>query len=153
MSAKTNKALVDDFVAQKTLAVVGVSSNPNKFGSFAYRELKSRGYRVFPINPNLEKIGEDRCYPRLTALPEKVDCVLIVVPPKETEKIVKEADEAGIKRVWMQQGAESEAAIQFCHEHGVNEVHGECIIMFTNPVKSFHKLHRGLAKLFGKYPQ
>ncbi|HSE43216.1 MAG TPA: CoA-binding protein [Acidobacteriota bacterium] len=153
MSANTSKALVDDFVAQKAFAVVGVSQNPRKFGNLAYRELKLRGYRLFPVNPNLEKMGEDHCYPTLKSIPEKVGGVLIIVPPKETEKIVKEADEAGIKHVWMQQGAESETAIKYCEEHGLKEVHGECILMFTQPVKSYHKLHRGITRLFGNFPK
>jgi predicted CoA-binding protein len=153
MSANTSKTFVDDFVSQKTLAVVGVSQNPRKFGNLAYRELKSRGYRLFPVNRNLEKFEEDRCYSKLGELPEKVDGVLIIVPPKETEHIVKEADQVGIKYVWMQQGAESEAAIKYCEEHGLKEVHGECILMFTQPVKSYHKLHRGITRLFGNLPK
>lgn len=153
MSAKTSKGLVDDFVSQKTLAVVGVSRDRKKIGNIAYRELKARGYRVFPVNPNVDKVGDDRCYPTVKELPEMVDGVLIVVPPQVTEKIVREAEQAGIKRVWMQQGAESEDAIKFCEERGLSEVHGECIIMFTDPVKSFHKLHRGFMRFFGKLPK
>lgn len=152
MTAKTSKAIVDDFVSQKNLAVVGVSHDPNKFGNLAYKELKARGYRLFPVNRNLEKLGEDVCYPNLMALPEKVDGVLVVVPPTETEKVVQEAEAAGIKRIWMQQGAESEASIQFCKDHGLSEVHGECILMFSSPVKSYHKFHRMLWRLLGKLP-
>jgi predicted CoA-binding protein len=152
MSATTSKAVVDDFVSQKKLAIVGVSRDPKKFGNLAYRELKARGYQLFPVSRNLEKVGEDICYPSLMELPEKVDGVLIVVPPKETEKVVQEADAAGIKRIWMQQGAESEASIQFCKDHGLSEVHGECILMFSCPVKSYHKFHRGLWRLLGKLP-
>jgi hypothetical protein len=153
MHAKTRKALVDDFVSQKTLAVVGVSRNTRKFGNMAYRQLRARGYRLFPVNPNVDRIEDDRCYPSLNALPEKVDGVLVVVPPKETEKIVRDADAAGIKRVWMQQGAESEEAIRFCEERGLKEVHGECILMFSEPVNSFHKLHRTIMRFFGRLPK
>src|SRR5262249_35855186 len=142
-----------DFVDQKTLAVVGVSRDSKKFGNLAYRELKTKGYRVFPVNPGMDTLDGDRCYANLESLPEKVDGVVIVVPPGQTEKVVHEVKAAGIKRVWMQQGAESDTAIQFCRSHGIQEVHGECILMFAPPVQSYHKVHRNLAGLFGKLPQ
>ena len=152
MSAETSKALVANFVDHKSIAIVGVSRNPRKFGNMAYHELKARGYRVFPINRTLDRIDDHVCYSNLKSLPEKVDGVLIVVPPKETEQVVREADAAGIKRVWMQQGSESNAAVDYCHQHGIDEVHGECILMFAEPVKSYHKFHRACMWLFRKLP-
>jgi uncharacterized protein len=153
MSAQTSRASVDEFVNQKTLAVVGVSGNSKKFGNWAYRELKAKGYRIFPINRNLDSIDGSECYPNLHALPEKVDGVLIVVPPKETEQVVREADALSIKRIWMQQGSESDEAIEYCHKNGISEVHGECILMFAEPVCSYHRLHRGIIGILGKLPQ
>jgi predicted CoA-binding protein len=82
-----------------------------------------------------------------------VDGVIVVVPPAQTEKVVREAAAAGIRRVWMQQGAESQAAIQFCKENGVAEVHGECIMMFTRGDAFPHSLHRWFWKLLGKLPK
>ena len=153
MITQSTKAAVENFVGQHKLAVVGVSRDTNKFGNMAYKALKEKGYQVYPINRNVEAVAGDRCYPSLGGLPEKVDGVLIIVPPTETEKVVREADAAGIKNVWMQQGAESDEAIQYCQEHGLNEVHGECIMMFASPVTSFHRWHRGAWKLFGKLPK
>ncbi len=152
MPVETSRESVHDFVVQKTLALVGVSRNPRKFGNLAYRELKARGYRVFPINRNLDSFDGEPCYPDLKSLPEKVDGVLIVVPPKETEQVVREADALAIQRVWMQQGSESDAAIEYCHKHGISEIHGECILMFAEPVRSYHRFHRGILWLFGKLP-
>ena len=129
MATQSTKADVENFIGQSKLAVVGASREKMKFGSMAYRALKQKGYQVYPINRNTETIEGDRCYASLEVLPEKVDGVVIIVPPAETEKVVREADAAGIKNVWMQQGAESDEAIQFCAEHGLHEVHGECIIM------------------------
>lgn len=148
----TTKALVADFVAQRTLAVVGVSRSGKKFGNAALKALKTNGYRVFPIHPQADQIEGESCYSSLGALPEKVEAVLIVVPPHETEKVVREAAAAGIRRVWMQQGAESEAAIRFCEEHGMSVVHGECILMFAQPVVSVHRMHRWVNKVLGKLP-
>ena len=153
MAMQSTRAAVETFVGQRKLAVVGVSRDTKKFGNAAYKTLKEKGYQVYPINRNVETIEDDRCYASLDALPEKVEGVVIVVPPAETEKVVREADAAGIKHVWMQQGAESSEAIQYCREHGLNEVHGECIMMFAPPVGSFHRWHRGAWKLFGKLPK
>jgi predicted CoA-binding protein len=149
----TPKALVTDFVSQRKLAVVGVSRQGKKFGTMAFRELKAKGYRLLPVHPKAETIEGERCYPNLAALPEPVDGVLVVVPPAETEKVVREAAAAGIKRVWMQQGAESPAAIKFCQENGLNVVHGECILMFAEPAAWFHRAHRWVWKLLGKLPK
>lgn len=153
VKTKVGKAVVDEFIAQKALAVVGVSRDRNKFGNVAYRNLKEKGYRVFAINRGLDSVEGDPCYPNLAALPEKVDGVVIVVPPRETEQVVREADAVGIKRVWMQQGAESPEAIAFCESHGMPVVYGECIMMFAAPVKSVHRFHRGVMGLFGQLPK
>jgi len=149
----TTKAAVADFTAQKKLAVVGISRKGRKFGNMAFKELKKQGYQLFPVNPNAQTIEGERCYPSLSALPEPVDGVLVVVPPAETEKVVREAAAAGIKRVWMQQGAASPEAIRFCQENGIEAIHGECILMFTEPSAFFHRAHRWVWGVFGKLPQ
>jgi uncharacterized protein len=148
-----SKAAVNEFAAQRTLAVVGVSRQGKKFGNYALRELAGRGYRVFPVHPQAETLEGERCYRSLRQLPEPVGGVLISVPPGETEQVVRDAAAAGIRRVWMQQGAASPEAIRFCQEHGIQEVHGECILMFASPVKSVHNLHRWLWRLLGKLPE
>ncbi len=149
----TTKAMIDDFLAQRTLAIVGVSRKTEKFGCTVYRELKAKGYKVFPVNPHAEEVLGDRCYPNLGALPEPVGGVVIVVPPAETERVVQDAAAAQIRRVWMQQGAESEAALRFCKDNGMSVVSGECIMMFAQPVGFGHGLHRWVWGLLGKLPQ
>src|SRR5262249_46152485 len=101
---------------------------------------------------NVTQVDGDKCYPSLSTLPEKVDGVVIVVHPQETEHVVRDVEAAGIQHVWMQQGSESENAIQYCREHNLSEIHGECILMFTEPVKSFHRFHRFMNRCFGKLP-
>jgi predicted CoA-binding protein len=149
----TTKAMVDDFLAQRTLAVVGVSRKAEKFGNMVYRELKAKGYRVFPVNSHAEEIAGERCYPSLSALPEPVGGVVIVVPPAETERVVQDAAAAQIRRIWMQQGAESDAALRFCADNGMSVVSGECIMMFAPPVGFGHGLHRWVWGLLGKLPK
>jgi predicted CoA-binding protein len=149
----TSKTTVDGILGQKTMAVVGVSRGGRKFGNMIMKDLKGKGYRVFPVNPHAEMIDGERCYPSLKDLPERPGAVITVVPPAVTEAVVQEAKAAGIKRVWMQQGSESDEAIRFCNENGIEAVHGECILMFAEPVSSIHRFHRWVWKLFGKLPR
>lgn len=149
---KTSQSTIQEVLAQRTLALVGVSRSGKKIGNGIYRELKGRGYKILAVHPQTATIEGDPCYPSLGALPEKVGAVVICVPPAQTEQVVVQAFEAGITNVWLQQGAESEAAIQFCESHGMTTVHGHCVLMFAEPVRSFHGFHRWLWKLVGKYP-
>ena len=146
------KKLVDDFIAQKKIAVVGVSRKKTKFGNAIYKELKQKGYDVFPINPHINTFEEDTCYPDLYSLPEKVDAVVINVPPAQTEKVVREAKEAGIKKVWLQQGSKSEAAVKYCEENGIDCVSNECVLMFAQPSALIHRAHKWVWGVLGKLP-
>lgn len=149
----TTKANVDDFLSSAKLAIVGVSRSKIKFGNSIYRELKKKGYQVIPVNPNTDSIESEPCFPSLTELPEPVDGAVIVVPPAQTETVVRDAAKAGIKKVWMQQGAESVAAVKYCEDNGILAVHGECILMFADPTAFHHKMHRWVWKLLGKTPK
>jgi len=149
----TSKAAVADFVSQRKLAVVGVSRKKMKFGNLAFRELKRKGYKLFPVHPHAEQLEGERCYASLAALPEPVDGVLVIVPPAQAEQVVREAAAAGIRRVWLQQGAGSPAAIRFCEDNGISVVHGECILMFAEPAAWYHRAHRWVWGLLGKLPR
>lgn len=149
----TTRAAVNDFIAQKNIAVVGMSRKGTGFGNIAAKELTQKGYQVIPVHPQAESIDGVRCYPNLGAVPGKVDGVLIVVPPSQTEQVVRDADAAGIRRVWMQQGAESDAAIAYCREHHMSVVHGECILMFSEPAQFFHRAHRFVKGIAGQLPK
>lgn len=147
------KAEIDDFLGQRSLAVVGVSRSGKGFAFDIFKQLQARGYRAFPVNPHAENIAGERCYPNLTALPESVGGALVIIPKAQSDTVVRDAAKAGIRRVWLQQGCGSESAIRFCSENGIAVVHGHCILMFLEPVSFFHRLHRGLLGLFGKLPR
>ncbi len=144
---------VEDFMAQRKLAVVGVSRRGKKFGNSAYRALRERGYQLFPVHPSASTLEGDRCYPSLRDLPEAVGGALVVVPPAQTEQVVRDAAAAGIPRLWLQQGAGSPAALKAAEEHGLKVVDGECVLMFLEPVTSVHRFHRWLWRLLGKLPR
>ncbi len=148
----TSKKIVEEFLTQKKIAVVGVSRKKTKFGNAIYKELKLKGYKVFPINPHINVYEKDTCYPDLLSLPEKVDGVVINVPPAQTEKVVREAKEAGINKVWLQQGSQSEAAIKYCEENGIDCVSNECILMFAQPSAFIHRAHKWVWSVLGKLP-
>jgi predicted CoA-binding protein len=149
----TSQATVDDFLAQEKLAIVGVSRKRMKFGSIVYRELAKRGYQAYGVNPSLDTIEGQPCYSDLGSLPEKVDGAVLVVPRQVTERVVEDAVRVSVSRIWMQQGSESPTAIRKCEEHGIRVVHGECILMFAEPVTSIHRVHRWLWRLLGKLPK
>ncbi|MCZ7615010.1 MAG: CoA-binding protein [Ignavibacteriaceae bacterium] len=94
----TSKKIVEEFLIQKKIAVVGVSRTKTKFGNAIYKELKQKGYDVFPVNPNLQTFEGDVCYPDLLSIPDRTDAVVINVPPVQAEKVIREANQAGIKK-------------------------------------------------------
>jgi uncharacterized protein len=124
-----------DFIKQKTFAIIGATQNRAKFGNIVYRNLRAKGYKVYPVNPNTDTVEGDHCYPTIASLPERVDGIVTVVPPQITEKIVREASAAGIKRVWMQEGSESDEAVHFAAGHGMNVITDQCIMVVTNYAK------------------
>lgn len=144
---------VEAFVAQKTLAIVGMSRAPQSFGFGAAKELTAKGYRLFLVNPNAPDIQGERCYPSVAAIPEEVGGALFLTPPGATEQAVREAVAAGVTHLWIQQGAESKEALAFCEEKGLSAVSGHCILMFAEPVGSFHGAHRFFKGLFGGLPK
>ena len=145
---------IDDFLAQRSLALVGVSRGGKKFGNAILRDLTKAGYRVYPIHPEATELDGVRAYPSFAALPEPVGGVITVIPPARTEDVVRDAAAHGIKRVWMQQGSESTAAIRFCQEQGMTVVHGQCILMYPKPATSwFHGAHRWVWELIGRAPR
>lgn len=119
---------IDEFLIQEKIAVVGASSDSNKVGNKVFRKLLSRGFTVYPVNPFATSVEGVTSYPSLKDLPEKVDGIVLVVPPSVTDKIVQEALDLGIERIWMQPGAESEEAVKVCQEKGICYIARECIM-------------------------
>ena len=93
--------LVEDFLAQKKIAVVGVSDRRETGCNLAYRRFKEAGYEVAAVNPRLAEFEGDPCYPDLRSIPEKPEAVFILTKPGITEQLVDQCVELGIERVWM----------------------------------------------------
>ncbi len=146
------KRSIDAFFSSPAYAVVGVSGSGKKFGNSAYRSMKEHGLKVYPVHPRLETIEGDACFKSVLDLPPDVHSVVTVVPPQQTERIVGDCVRKGITTVWMQQGSQSPKAIADATAHGMSVVHGECILMFLEPVKSLHAFHRWVNRIVGRYP-
>ena len=144
---------IRQFVADKTIAVIGASATGKGFGAFAYAELKKKGYQVMAVHPTASSIHGDPCWSSVAALPQPVERALVVVKPEASEAVLREAAAAGVRRIWLQQGAESPAALRAAEELGLDVVHGQCILMFAEPVGPLHGIHRWIWKLVGKIPQ
>lgn len=123
------KNIIEEFIHFKRMAVVGVSDNPRKYGAIVYRTMKSRGYDMLAVNPNLSSFDGDPCYPNLTALPEAVDGAVLVIPPPNVLQVLRDADAAGIRYVWLQPGAESQEAIALASELGLNLIYDACVMV------------------------
>jgi len=121
--------LIQEFIKQKKFAVVGATDNPQKYGNQIVKNLKSRGYEVYPVNPRLKELEGFRCYSTLADVPVKVDVVDFVVPPEATEEILRQCKKLKLNRIWLQPGSESETAIAFCHENNLKVVHSVCVMM------------------------
>ncbi len=114
---------------ETTVAVVGATDNLMKYGSVIYRDLKRKGYSVFPVNPNRTEVDGDKAYPTLDKLPASPTIVNIVVPPSVTIRVLKKSLELGLKNVWLQPGAESPESLAFLQEHGFNYLANACIMV------------------------
>ncbi len=149
----TQAQAIEGFLSQKSVALVGASRGGKKFGNVLLKELQSRGYDVTVVHPDANELDGVRCVPTLSALPNQVGAMVLVVKPERTAALVREAAQMGISQIWMQQGAASPEALQACVALGIQVVHGECLLMFLEPVNGIHAFHRWLWGFFGKLPR
>jgi predicted CoA-binding protein len=151
-------AKIQDFLAQKRIAVAGVSRNPQgAVANLIYRKLRETGHEVFPVNPNATMVEGEQCYPNLRAIPQPVDGVVIATRPEVAEQLVHECADLGVSRVWMHRsfgdGSVSETAAKFCQEHRITVIPGGCPMMFCQPVDFGHRCMRWILSLAGKIPK
>jgi predicted CoA-binding protein len=150
---KVTKAQIDTFLSGKRIAVAGVSRNPKKFGYQVLQSLTDNGYSVLPVNPLADTIYGITCYKSVEDLPGNVDSLLIITPKTETDKVLASAINKGIKNIWVQQASDTLETLRIAEEYQKEIIFGKCIFMFAEPVKSIHKFHRSLVKLFGGLPK
>ena len=159
MTTTSHETKVHDFLAQKRTAVAGVSrdNGHHPVGNLIYRRLKKTGHDVFPVNPNMPTFEGDPCYPDLRSIPGGVDGVVIITRPETTERIVRECNDAGVRRVWMHQSTAkgssvSKEAVEYCRQHDISVIAGACPMMYGGHADVGHTCMRWILKLTGKLP-
>jgi predicted CoA-binding protein len=152
--------LVEDFLAQEKIAVVGVSDKRETGCNLAYRKFKENGYVVSAVNPRITSFEDDPCYPDLDSIPEKPDAVFILTNPKVSEEVVQQCVDLGIQRVWMHclmgtkpglaanMTSVSPEAVRLCRENGITVIPGSCPNQFLKPDFG-HRLMRGMFGTIG----
>jgi uncharacterized protein len=153
----TIKEAAAEFLAQKRIAVTGVSRRPQSHsGNYIYQRLRDRGYEVFAVNPNADEIAGGACYHDLKSIPDGVDAVVIGTNAKHAEATMRECADLGIRHVWMHrafgEGSVSDAAATYGREHGIRVIAGGCPLMFGRASDPGHKVMRFLCTMTGKVP-
>ena len=149
-----------DFLAQKRIAVAGVSHNDRHHptGNLIYRRLKKTGHDVFAVNPGMQTFDGDRCFADLKSIPGGVDGVVIATRPEATERIVRDCHAAGVRSVWMHQSfakgtSVSPEAVEFCRQHDIRVIAGACPMMYGDGVDFGHACMRWVLGLTGGLPR
>lgn len=151
------KEAASEFLANKRIAVTGVSRNPGGHGgNIVYQRLRERGYAVFAVNPNADEVEGDRCYHDLKSIPDGVQAVVIATRPELAEQTVRECADLGIRHVWMHRafgaGSVSGAAAEYGRRHGMTVIDGGCPLMFGATSDPGHKVMRFVFTCTGKVP-
>jgi predicted CoA-binding protein len=144
---QTINEAASEFLANKRVAVTGVSRTPKSHGSNnVYKRLRERGYEVFAVNPNADQVEGDRTYKDLKSIPGGVDAVVIGTRPELAEGTMHECAELGIKHVWMHRGtgagSVSDAATAYGRQNGITVIPGGCPLMFEPTADFGHKVMR-----------
>jgi predicted CoA-binding protein len=159
MSSTAPDHKIHDFLAQKRIAVAGVSRDhgTHPAANLIYRRLKTTGHEVFAVNPNMQTFDGERCYGTLQSIPGGVDGVVIVTRPETTERIVRDCSDTGVGRVWMHQSlgkgtSVSSEAVEYCRQHDIAVIAGACPMMYGEGVDLGHLCMRWVLKLTGGLP-
>lgn len=159
MTSTTLDTKVDDFLAQKRIAVAGVSRDKSHHpvGNLIYHRLRTTGHEVVPVNPHMQAFEGEPCYPDVQSIPGGVDGVVIITRPETTERIVRDCHDAGVRRVWMHQSlgqgsSVSPEAVAYCRQHGINVIAGGCPMMYGPGVDFGHLCMRWILKFKGGLP-
>lgn len=159
MATATLDAKVEEFLAQKRIAVAGVSrdGSHHPVGNLIYNRLKATGHEVFAVNPNMETFEGKRCYPNLQSIPGGVDGVVVITRPPATDQIVRDCVQAHVPRVWMHQSmgggtSVSPAAVEYCREHDISVIAGACPMMYGAGADVPHRCMRWVLKLTRRLP-
>jgi predicted CoA-binding protein len=127
---RSTQAKIQTFLAEGPYAVIGASTDRSKYGNKVLRCYQQHDREVYPINPRAPEVEGLRAYPDLANLPVPVPSISVITPPDVTEHVVEQAAKTGVKRVWMQPGSESPAAIAKAEALGLEVIAGgPCLLV------------------------
>ena len=152
------KDAASEFLTHKRVAVTGVSREGKDHGAnVVFKRMRDRGYDVFPVNPNAERVEDTRAYHDLRSIPGGVEAVVIGTRPEIAEQTMRDCAELGIRHVWMHRGpgrgSVSKAAADYGREHGIAVIDGGCPCMFGPTADPGHKAMRVVLSLGGNVPR
>ncbi len=148
---RATREQIEQFLTQKRIAAVGVSRNPRDFTRMLFRELRSRGYDIVPVNPSIGEIEGVSCYPEIKAIAPPVSAVLLLTLPAVTEQVVRDCLDREVTHIWMYR--KSAPAMKACEEKGITVIAGECPFMFLPDASFPHRVHGFIRKIFRTYPE
>jgi predicted CoA-binding protein len=140
----------ESFWALHSFAFIGHSAVA-AFPLLSYRAAKKQGKKVFAIDPSAPVIDNDKCFAKLADLPEKVDAIVIEVPPRETSQWIEQAAVAGITDVWIHMNRDTPEALELAKKHAMNVRTGTCAVMYLSKGFSPHMIHGWIQKIRGKF--
>ncbi len=155
----TMKQAAAEFLSKKRIAVVGVSRETGGAhgGNPVYQRLRQRGYDVYAVNPNADKVEGDTCYPNLGTIPGGVDAVVIATRPEVAENVIKECAALGVDHVWMHRGigsgSVSHEAAELGRSEGIAVIEGGCPLMYAPTADPGHTVLKGVLSLVGRIPR
>jgi predicted CoA-binding protein len=151
----TTEQRIKDFMAQKRVAVVGVSRKQKALSGNLFHDLWKHGYDAVPVNPNTTEYGGLPCLPRVQNIVPPVGAALIMTSAAHARTVIHDCAEAGIKRVWVHLGAGkhplSPEDVAFCKDNGIQVIIGYCPYMFLGKPAFPHNLHGWIARLSKDY--
>lgn len=117
------------FEPDTTIAVVGATDTPGKYGGIIYRDLKSKGFEVFAVNPGRDTVDGDPCFASVEDIPETPTMAVFVIPAQRGLRVLEQCKSAGIENVWVQPGAFSLALRDALNEGGFNWIAEACVMV------------------------
>ena len=154
----TLKQAADEFLAQRRIAVAGVSRTDSGHGAnVVYKGLRNAGYEVFAVNPNAEEVEGDPCFHDLKSIPGGVDAVVVGTALQDSAGVVRDCAEQHIQRVWLHRsfggGSVSDEAADLGRQHGITVIAGACPMMFLPGADIGHRCMRWVLGLTGGLPK
>jgi len=147
---------IEDFLAQKRIALVGISRDSTHFSRRLFRDLRQQGFTMIGVNPLLKEVEGTRCFAHVQDVKPPLDGALVMTPAAQSADVVRDCLAAGVTRVWLHRGAGAGSvsleAVDLCQQQGIRVVAGYCPYMFLPQTPFFHRMHGFWMKLTGAYP-